>query len=53
MIGYNIKVYLNDRELDSDCLISTLGNSLSSAYDFQKRKQEMIQVKFILENKQN
>ena len=53
MLGYNIRIFLNDRELVSGYLISTLGNSLSFAYDFQRHKQEMTQVKLVLQNKLN
>ena len=53
MIGYNIRIFLNDRELVNGCLISILGDSLSFAYDFQRPKQEMTQVKLVLQNKLN
>ena len=44
VIGYNIRVFLNDRELVSGSLIPTLGNSLSFACAFQRHKQLMTQV---------
>ena len=53
MLGYDIRVLLNDRELVNGYLISTLGNDLSLAYDFQRHKQEMTQAKSILQNKLN
>ena len=53
VVGYNIRVFLNDKELISGYLIPTLGNSLSFAYYFQKHKQEMTQVKLALQNKLN
>ena len=53
MLGYNIRIFLNDRELVSGYLISTSGNGLSFAYDFQRHKQEMTQVKLALQNKLN
>ena len=34
----------------SDYLLSTLGNSLSFASDFQRHKQEMTQIKLALHN---
>lgn len=49
----NIYIFLSDRELVSCYLISTLGNSLSCAYDFHGRKQVIIQVKLVLQNKLN
>ena len=45
VIDYNVRIFLNDREFVSNYLISTLGNSSSFAYDFQRCKQEMTQVK--------
>lgn len=49
----NIRILLNNRELVNDYLISTLGNNLSLAYDFQRYKQETTQVKLVLQNKLN
>ena len=43
-------------ELDSDYLMSILGNDLSFAYDFQMHKQQVAQVKvasLVLQNKLN
>ena len=51
VIGYNITVSLNDRELVSGYVLSALGNSLSFAYDFHRHKQEMTHVKLTLQNK--
>lgn len=34
--GNNIRIYLNDGELVSDCLISVLGHSLRFACEFQR-----------------
>ena len=51
MIGYNIRIFLSDKELVSGYLISTLANSLSFAYGFQRHKQEMTQVQLIWQNK--
>lgn len=53
VIGYNLRILLNDRELGSGYLISSLGNSLSFANDFQRYKQEMTQVNLALQNKQS
>lgn len=44
VVGYN-RIFLNDRKLVTGSLIPVLGNSLSFAFDFQKQKQEMTQVK--------
>ena len=41
VIGYNIRLFLNDRELVSGYLIKILAKSLSSAHDFQRHKQEV------------
>lgn len=41
VIGYNIRICLNDREL----LVTSWGDNLSFAYDFQRHKQEETQVK--------
>lgn len=49
MNGYNIRIFLNDKELVSSYLVLTLGNSF--AYDFQRLKQEITQVKLALQNK--
>lgn len=43
MIGYNIRIFLNDRELISDYFISFLGNNLNLAYDFERHKEEVTQ----------
>lgn len=51
--GYNIRIFLNGKELVSGPLISTLGDSLDFAYDFQGHKQEMTQVKLGLQNTLN
>lgn len=51
--SYYVKILLNDRELVSGSNTSTLGNSLSFAYDFQMHTQEMTQVKLALQNKLN
>ena len=51
MIGYNIKLLLNDRELASGQLVFTSGNSLNFTHDFQRHKPEMTQVKLVLQNK--
>ena len=51
--GYNIRIFLNGKELVSGPLISTLGDSLDFAYDFQRHKQEMTQVKLGLQNTLN
>lgn len=54
MIGYNIRIFLDDKELTTVCyLISTLGKNLSLAKKFQRHNREMTQVKFALQNKQN
>ena len=53
VIVYNIRIFLNDRELASGYLISSLGKGLSFAYDFQQHKSEMTQVKLALHNKLN
>ena len=39
VIGYNIRIFLNDneRKLANDFFISILGNSLSFAYDFSEK----------------
>ena len=47
-IGHNIRIFKSDRESVSAYPISILGNSLSFAYDFQKHKEEIIQVKLVL-----
>ena len=52
VFGYNI-IFLNDRELISGYLISTLRNNLSFACHFQKHKQEMTQVELVLQNMLN
>lgn len=55
-IGYNISIFLNERELDSGYLVPILGNNLSFTYDFQRYKGEVTQVKVashILQNKLN
>ena len=49
----NIYIFLSDRELVSCYLISTLGNSLSCAYDFHGSKQVIIHVNLVLQNKLN
>lgn len=51
--GYNIRIFLSGKELISGPLISTLGDSLDFAYDFQGHKQEMTQVKLGLQNTLN
>ena len=48
VVGYNIGIFLNNRELVSSYFLSILGKSLSFVYDFQRHKQEMTQVKLIL-----
>lgn len=48
VIGHSIRIFINDRESVSGYLISTLGNSLCFAYDFQKHKEEITQVKLVL-----
>ena len=56
VIGYNIRIFLNERKLVSGYFIAILGNSLSFAYDFQRHKQEVTQVKLallVLQNKLN
>ena len=56
MIGYKIRVFLKERELVSGYLFLIWGKSLSFNYDFQRQKQEVIQVKlasFVLQNKLN
>lgn len=49
LIGYRIRILL--RELVSGYLRSTLGNSFSAAYGFQKLKQEVTQSELALQNK--
>ena len=49
VIGYNIRIFLNYRELVSGYITLSLGTSLSFAYDFQRHKQEMTQVKLVLQ----
>lgn len=44
VIGYNTRIFLNDRESAGGVLTLTLGNSLSFAPAFQRHKQEMAQV---------
>ena len=44
---------LNDRETISGYLISTMGNRLSFAYDFQRHKKEVTKSKLVLKNKLN
>lgn len=51
VIGYNIKIFLNDRECFNGYLLSTVGNSSRFAYDFQRHRQKMAEVKVILQNK--
>ena len=51
MIGCNIRILLNDRELISGYLIPILEKSSSFADDFQWHKQEMTRVMLVLENK--
>lgn len=51
--GNNIRIYLNDGELVSDCLISVLGHSLRFACEFLRHKQEMIQSKLVFQDKIN
>lgn len=53
MIGYSIRIVLSDRELVGDYFISTLGSNLSFSYDFQSHKQEVTQVKSVLQNMLN
>ena len=48
-----MKILLNDRELVSGSIISTLGNNLNFGYDFQMHTKEMMQVKLALQNKLN
>ena len=48
-----MKILLNDRELVSGSIISTLENILSFVYDFQMHIQEMTQVKLALQIKLN
>ena len=50
---YNIRIFLNDKELFNGCHMSNLRNSVSFAYDFQRHKQEMTQVKLVLQNTAN
>ena len=45
VIGYNIRIFLSERELVSGCFISIFRNYLIFAYDFQKHKQEVTQFK--------
>lgn len=45
VISYNFWIFLNNRKLISSHLISILGSNLSFAYDFQRHKQEVTQVK--------
>ena len=45
VIGYNVRIFINETELVSGSLISTGGNNLSLTYDFQRLKQEVTQVK--------
>ena len=52
-ICYNIVIFLNDRELVSGYLKSIFENSLIFPYDIQRHKQEMTQVKLVLQNKLN
>lgn len=47
--GGNINFFLNNRELVSGCLITIVANSLRFAYDFQRHKQEMAQVKLAVQ----
>lgn len=42
--------FLNNRELVSGDLISTLKNGWGFAYHFQRHKQEMTQVNLVLQN---
>lgn len=51
VIGYNIRIFVNDRELVSGYLISTLINSF--ACGFQGLKQEMSQLKLVLQSNVN
>lgn len=51
VIGYNVRIFLRNRELVSGYFLSTLGNRSSCASDFQRYIQEMIQVKLVLQNK--
>ena len=51
VIGCNIRILLNDRELISGYLIPILEKSSSFADDFQWHKQEMTRVMLVLENK--
>ena len=53
VISYDIRIFLNDREVVSGYCMSILGNSWSFAYDFQRHKQETTQVKFILQIRLN
>lgn len=53
VIESNVRIFLNDKELLSGYLISTLGNLSSFAYDFQGHKQEVTQIKLVLPNKLN
>ena len=46
----NIRVFLNDRQLVRDCLISATG---SLAYGFQGHEQEMTWIRLALQNKLN
>lgn len=45
VIGYNVRIFINETELVSGSLISTGGNNLSLTYDFQRLKWEVTQVK--------
>lgn len=46
-----IRIFFNDKELVNGYFMSTSGNSLSLAYDFQRHiKQEMTQIKLVLQN---
>lgn len=53
MIGYNIRIFLNDMELISSYLISALGNSSSFACGLQRHKKGMVQIKLALPGKLN
>lgn len=48
--GY-IRIFLNGREFVSVFPHTNFGNCSSFAYDFQRHKQEMTQVKLVLQNK--